>query len=149
MCVCVLTELLRSFRIVRATCGSLIQPSFMWVDRARWAQVWIIVKWSGKGTQYSIVGGWQVMSLVTSSVQRRLFQFDIDGLFYFYFKPSLLSGHVHIVVLRRIIFLLQKSVDSRVLTWGVSPPVMCHLFRKSLFCLPMYKSVQSWLNRTS
>ena len=30
--------------VLRATCGLLTQPAFMWVARARWAQVWIDVK---------------------------------------------------------------------------------------------------------
>ena len=61
----------------------------MWVARARWAQVWVVVKLSGEGTQYCIVGGWWVMSQATSSVQRRSFQFDKDGLL---FTP--LSDHL-------------------------------------------------------
>ena len=40
-----------NFRVTGATCGSLTQPAFMWVARARWAQVWMVVKLSGEGTQ--------------------------------------------------------------------------------------------------
>ena len=59
------------------------------------------------------------MLQATSSVQRRSFQFDIDGFFYSSFKPSLLSGRdVHIVVLKGTFFSLldlsgQQSLDLR------------------------------------
>ena len=33
-----------SFRVVRATCGSLTRPAFMWVNRVRWVQVWMVVR---------------------------------------------------------------------------------------------------------
>ena len=42
-------------------------PAFMWVARARWALVWMVVKLSGEGTQYCIVGGWYVMSQAAAS----------------------------------------------------------------------------------
>ena len=42
--------------------GCWLNRPIMWVARARWAQVWIIVKVSGEGTQHGIVGGRWVMS---------------------------------------------------------------------------------------
>ena len=44
-------------RVGRATCGLLTQLAFMWVGKARWAQVWMVVKLSGQRTQCCIVGG--------------------------------------------------------------------------------------------
>ena len=37
-------------RAVKDTCGSLIQPAFVWVAGARWAQVWMVV-WGGNSVQ--------------------------------------------------------------------------------------------------
>ena len=45
------------FRVVRATCGSLVKQAFMWVAESRLVQVSIAVELSGERTQYSIVGG--------------------------------------------------------------------------------------------
>ena len=48
-----------SFRVVRATCGSLTQQTLMWVTEARRAQVspgLYVVELSGERTQYSILG---------------------------------------------------------------------------------------------
>ena len=40
-------------------------------------------------------------------------------------------------------------LSSRRILEGVGPPVLCHSFMERLFCLPMYKSVQSWLRWTA
>lgn len=54
---CSATELwVQSFRIVRATHGLLVKPAFMWVAKARWDQVCIVVRLSGEGTRYCVVG---------------------------------------------------------------------------------------------
>ena len=92
----------QSFRDVRAAYRPLAQPDLMWVAQTRWAQVWMVVRPSGEGTPYSIVGGWWVMSSATSSFQRLPVQFDIDGFFYSSFKLSVPSGQdVYIAVLQR------------------------------------------------
>ena len=52
------------------------------------------------------------------------------------YNCNLQGQDVYIAVLKGMICLFQMWVDSRALTWGVGPPVLCHSFMERLFCLP-------------
>ena len=98
----VLTELLR-------TC-ELWVSAFMWVARARWASLWMVVQLSGEGNSVlhcrCVIGN--VVGHLFGSRTAVPVQFDTEGFLYPSFKPSVFSGQdVYFVVLKRMIFLLQ------------------------------------------